>query len=205
MPIVILDREVSSSGSLCDVVKQVLGDTCRLYCLQSESDCEVIIREQNITIAILGDVVVGHLNRENVVKRWLSLKPDLLIVVYSGQHHVTCIENLSLLGARAFVDKMDDLLCVFQKALTLQGGDYCSPEVCRMFYTRKRDAVALDVPNSYVDALHCLANGLDNKQITLTLGMRPRTITRAREVLRKKLSVDTNEQLMCEAKRQGLI
>jgi DNA-binding NarL/FixJ family response regulator len=161
--------------------------------------------------AHLSRVDVLFLDESCITSEWLTDTITQLaaakhpVVLLSRRLHAEYIRRIIQAGARGFIYRDDVLEDSVPMAIRVVRRNvvYISPKATEMMTTGSLlwDTLSPRARN----VLKMMAQGMAVKEIARELEVAPKTIYRDRERLREALNVGTNEQIVAEALRQGLL
>jgi two-component system invasion response regulator UvrY len=145
----------------------------------------------------------------DIARSILSKHSDARIVFYSQFDSDEMLREAYVLGASAFIPKrsaLDDVINALVKVST--EGTYFVPSVASrmaMLSIRRDDSPQTLLDERELQVFRYLALGLETAEIAEKMGLAPKTITNARQSIKKKLNEDKPARMALIAVRSGVI
>ncbi|EKZ99861.1 MULTISPECIES: response regulator [Cupriavidus] len=169
---------------------------------------------QNPVDVAVTDFSMGHgdtsLDGFNLLRKLHRRHPDTRIVVVSAQTNPGVVSRAMKLGARAFVSKEDELDEIVRACIhvTISNGHFYSPSIRAVLDSATAAATAApatELTLRELDVVRLYAQGFQLTEIANKLGRSVSTISSQKTVAMRKLSVQTNTDLIRYAYENGLI
>ncbi|CAG9173239.1 response regulator transcription factor [Cupriavidus pampae] len=167
---------------------------------------------QNPVDVAVTDFSMGHgdtsLDGFNLLRRLARRYPETRIVVVSAQINPGVVTRAMKLGARAFVSKEDELDEIVRACVhvTVSNGHFYSPSIRAVLDSAAAmTAPATDLTLRELEVVRLYAQGFQLNEIASKLGRSVSTISSQKTVAMRKLSVQTNTDLIRYAYENGLI
>ena len=157
------------------------------------------------------DFSMGHGDRSldgfNLLRRLVRLHPKTPVVVISAQTNTGVIHRSMKLGARAFVSKEDDPHEVIRACIqvTSTSGEFFSPSIRAVLEAASTAAPSTELTGRELELVRLYAQGLQLNEIASKLGRSVSTVSSQKTVAMRKLSIQTNTDLIRYAYEHGLI
>ncbi|WP_321368612.1 response regulator transcription factor [uncultured Desulfuromusa sp.] len=172
------------------------------------------LRENRIDV-IVQDLATTELGAPEAIRLYLSEKPEIGVVVYSGQEDEVAVFETLKAGARGYVLKntpVDELVAAIREVY--QGGYFLSPGLnpaIIKFYLehRGKEEDHLSEYQLLTDrekqVFRLLADGKQTSDISDILCVSPKTVAKHRAAVKKKLAMNTTAEMAQYAIRLGVI
>lgn len=157
-------------------------------------------------ILLLDDVLSPVKDFFSVIQYLVREYPNSAIVIMSRKLSARYVQRLIDAGVSGFVYKDDPLEKILINGLQMvrKGQVYISPRIASFtFSTRSHTNLPLNETDREV--LWLLAQGYSMQEIASMLQIVVRSVYRIRNKLRTALEVRTNEQIVDEARKRGLL
>ncbi|MCC6221189.1 MAG: response regulator transcription factor [Deltaproteobacteria bacterium] len=158
------------------------------------------------------DLSMPNLGGMEAISRLRKLKNDTKILVLSAHDDDSSVRAVMRAGANGFVPKTaKSSELEFAITAVLAGKNYLSPSVCSSILgfginSREEDCSPLAVlTDREREVMKLLSEGERNKAIAKKLHISPRTVDSHRANIMKKLSANSNAELVHIALKHGLI
>lgn len=157
------------------------------------------------------DFSMGHGDRSldgfNLLRRLVRMYPKVPVVVISAQTNSGVIHRAMKIGARAFVSKEDDphevvRACIHVTATSFQ---FYSPSIRAALDAASTAAPSTELTLRELEIVRLYAQGLQLNEIASKLGRSVSTVSSQKTVAMRKLSIQTNTDLIRYAYENGLI
>ncbi|SDC84428.1 two component transcriptional regulator, LuxR family [Cupriavidus sp. YR651] len=157
------------------------------------------------------DFSMGHgdasLDGFNLLRCLSRRYPDTRIVIVSAQTNPGVVSRAMKLGARAFVSKEDELDEIVRACIhvTVSNGHFYSPSIRAVLESVSAGtSPGTDLTLRELEVVRLYAQGLQLNEIANKLGRSVSTISSQKTVAMRKLSVQTNTDLIRYAYENGL-
>lgn len=163
---------------------------------------------------VLMDIGLPDLSGIDAARELKSLRPEVAVVALTIHEDEEYFFKMLEAGASGYVPKRaapDELLTAIRVAA--QGEVYLYPTLAKLLVSdyltqeqQTKDEKALDglTPREQEVLAH-LADGAKNMEIAETLGISPKTVSRHRENIMRKLGLHSRTELVKYAIRKGII
>jgi len=172
------------------------------------------LRENRIDI-IIQDLATAELGASEAIRLYLGEKPELGVVVYSGQEDEVAVFETLKAGARGYVLKnkpIDELVIAIREVH--HGGYFLSaglnPAIIQFYLEHREEAE--DQLSEYQlltdrekQVFRLLADGKQTNDISDILCISPKTVAKHRAAVKKKLALNTTAEMAQYAIRLGVI
>lgn len=199
--VIIDDQDIIRLG-----IQQSLGHLSHLTFLGGFADSASFCRSnavQRADVVLLDDTLLG----QDVLRAFQTIHaqcPHAAVLVLGSQLTAGEIHRLIRVGVMGIVCKNEQLqdMLMFGIQHVYEGRVYLSPNAALMAGRINLNPV---LSSRLDDVLHLMARGYNVQQMARDLEISQRAIYNARARLRELLDVDTNEQVVAEALRRGLL
>jgi two-component system response regulator NreC len=172
------------------------------------------LRRIAVDIVIL-DLSLPKLDGNEAIRLYLEEKPDLGIIVYSGQKAETSVYRALKAGARGYILKSSPIPELIQAIREVHRGGYAlspslNPAIIE-FYLAHRDSASdrlagyQDLTDREKQVFRLLANGRQTREIGEILCISPKTVAKHRVAIKRKLSLENVAQMAQYAMHIGLL
>lgn len=196
------------------------------YLLQDYLDIEVVatasngveglqqLRQQSIDV-VVQDLSSAELGGPEAIRLYCEEKPQLGIVVYSGQDDEVAVFEALKAGARGYVLKNAPIAELVDAIREVQQGGYflspsLNPSIIQFYLERREEAD--DQLSEYQlltdrekQVFRLLADGKLTNDIGDILCISPKTVAKHRAAVKKKLALSTTAEMAQYAIRLGVI
>jgi len=203
------------------VVEEGLG-----YLLQGFVDIEVVatasngveglrkIRDLPIDV-IIQDLPSSDLSAPEAIRLYLEEKPQLGVVVYSGNDDEVAVFEILKAGARGYILKNAPIAELVDAIREVHQGGYAlspslNPSIIQFYLEHRKDAD--DQLSEYQlltdrekQVFRLLADGKQTSGISDILCISPKTVAKHRAAVKKKLALNTSAEMARYAIRLGVI
>lgn len=205
-PIAIVDSNELTRAGLAIVLRSLGLEAAHVQLFADGTVFETSLNTQRIVTVIVVDHELNLKRLMHATRRWRTVQPTLRIIVISDNLTQRAIRFLSSAGVRGYLLMTDDAAVHLFEALDrVAYGHYISPQLGESIIRRTREAEELQLRYSHLDVLKLISSGHTNHEIAQILGYTHRTLYRIRSDLREALNTRSNEQMVDEARRSGLI
>jgi two-component system response regulator NreC len=172
------------------------------------------LRENRVDV-IVQDLATTELGAPEAIRLYLDEKPELGVVVYSGQEDEIAVFETLKAGARGYVLKnapIDELVAAIREVH--QGGYFLSPGLnpaIIKFYLEHREEEEDQLSEYQLltdrekQVFRLLADGKQTNDISDILCISPKTVAKHRAAVKKKLALNTTAEMAQYAIRLGVI
>ena len=194
----VIPNEITRVGLYTVLVKR--ADVAEVIPFQSADELAHLDQCQPFDLLLLD--ITGDSGRDIAIPQ--NVQTDYRVIVID-QLHIRFIRQLIKQGMNGIIFSGDDLSKSVQEALdrAVRGIVYMSPKVVEIMSTGS--LILQDMGEREREVLRLIAEGCTVKAIAKALHVSTKTIYRDRDRLREALNVQTNEQIVDEARRQGLL
>lgn len=161
---------------------------------------------QEVDVLLIGDGL-SQTNALTALARLSEERPEIRLIVLGRRWTESSILAALQCGATGVMDRdelLNDLLVAGVRRVYLRQR-YLSPAVADVTLASANTHRAPALTESELDVLRLMRDGLAPKAIAVALRIQPRSIYRKQEIMKEKLDVQTNEQLVAKAVELGLI
>lgn len=170
---------------------------------------------------IITDLAMPGANWLDAIARIHKMCPEIPIVIISAVFEKEILQKTYDLGVSGYASKsFSNSLIISAINLVLAGGVYIPPEILQMSVQSSSETVRnlvkdltreqrgeskVNLTPRQMDVLHCLAQGLANKQIAYKLGLSEGTVKIHITLLMKSLEVNNRTAAVRKAMQLGLL
>ncbi|WP_454766808.1 response regulator [Cupriavidus campinensis] len=196
-------------AALRDCFQRTPGFSIACECTNGSELADAMSHTQ-VDVAVT-DFSMGHGDRSldgfNLLRRLVRQYPDTPVVVISAQSNSGIIHRAMKLGARAFVSKEDDPNDVVRACIyvTATSDRFYSPSIRAVLDAASTAAPATELTVRELEIVRLYAQGLQLNEIASKLGRSVSTVSSQKTVAMRKLSIQTNTDLIRYAYEHGLI
>ncbi len=161
---------------------------------------------QEVDVLLLGDGL-SQTNALAALARLSEERPEMRVIVLGRQWTEAGIRAALECGAVGVMDRdelLHDLLAVGVRRVYARQ-QFLSPAVATVALAHNNTPDAPTLTERELEVVQLMRDGATPKAIAVALRIQPRTVYRKQERLREKLGVQTNEQIVLEAVKRGLI
>jgi DNA-binding NarL/FixJ family response regulator len=197
---------VDDHDLICIAVEEILNRASDINFVGSFASVGTLLETaQEVDVLLLGD----SLSQANVLAALARLseeQPNIRVIVLGRQWTEASIRAALECGAVGVMDRdelLRDLLAVGVRRVYARQ-QFLSPAVgVILAYTNTPDTPVLT--ERELEVVRLMRDGASPKAIAVALSIQPRTVFRKQDHMREKMGVQTNEQLVLEAVKRGLI
>jgi len=196
---------VDDHDLICIAVEEILNRASDINFVGSFASVGTLLETaQEVDVLLLGD----SLSQANVLAALARLseeQPNIRVIVLGRQWTEASIRAALECGAVGVMDRdelLRDLLAVGVRRVYARQ-QFLSPAVgVILAYTNSPTPVLTE---RELEVVRLMRDGASPKAIAVALSIQPRTVYRKQDHMREKMGVQTNEQLVLEAVKRGLI
>jgi two-component system, NarL family, invasion response regulator UvrY len=171
------------------------------------SEAHALFRELSPQIVVM-DITLPGLSGIEAMRRMLDHEPGTRVLIFSMHEDVIFAKRALQAGAFGYVTKASAPGVLVEAVHTVAGGKrYISAAVAQALALRA-DVLDAAATNSLsareFEVLRQLVRGQSIKDIALSMGVTPKTVSNHQSVIRQKLGADSAVQLLSIAKTLGL-
>jgi len=204
MNIIIADDHTFVRSGLCDAVTRIFPDANIFEAREGGEVLNILRQEQSIDLALI-DLFMPDIGGFALLRKMLSLAPEVPMMVISATTKVSHIHKVIELGASAFLHK-NESEDEFDKAvkLVLSGGTYF-PKTQRVAGRQERaneaestlmlNRIENILTTRQLEIFAGIGQGKSNKQIAVELGLAENTIKVHVSTILKALNLDNRTQV----------
>ncbi len=157
---------------------------------------------------VVMDITLPGLSGIEAMRRMLDREPTTRVLIFSMHEEVIFARRALQAGAYGYVTKASAPGVLVEAVHTIAGGrKYLSADVAQALALRADtlDAAASNglSPREF-EVLRQLVRGQSIRDIALSMGINPKTVSNHQSVIRQKLGADSAVQLLSIARRMGL-
>jgi len=172
------------------------------------------LRQLQVDVVLL-EMVLPEVGGVETIRLYLDEKPELPILVYSGQHDESTVFRALKAGAKGYILKTAPLSELIEGIHKVYSGDYAlspslNPAIIE-FYIEHRDR-GFDPLADYEtlterekQVFRLLANGQQTREVADILCISPKTVAKHRIAIKKKLSLTNAAEMAQYAIRLGIL
>jgi DNA-binding NarL/FixJ family response regulator len=164
-------------------------------------------QDNQLNSLLLDDLGAGQGELRQDVRRLLAQHPGLVVIVMSDAGDAGYVQGLFSVGVSGFIQRGEQFAGQVLDALRAvrHGGWYLSPNLSRLVFLGYSHDATTQLTQRDLDVIRRMANGQTVQEIAFHLSVSSQVIYRTRRKLRETLQVQTSEQIVAAALKQGLI
>jgi two-component system invasion response regulator UvrY len=157
---------------------------------------------------VVMDITLPGLSGIEAMRRMLDHEPATRVLIFSMHEDVIFAKRAMQAGAFGYVTKASAPSVLVEAVHTVAGGKkYLSATVAQALALRADtldEAATNGLSAREFEVLRQLVRGQSIKDIALSMGINPKTVSNHQSVIRQKLGADSAVQLLSIAKKLGL-
>ncbi|MEW6562879.1 MAG: response regulator transcription factor [Pseudomonadota bacterium] len=196
-------------------VLQQLGENVEVLNAANFGDAKKLAQEQRDIRLVLLDLNMPGSEGVQSVRYFHQSFPDIPLVVVSGSEQREDIEKVMEYGAMGFISKMSSGKTMLNALrLVLDGGIYLPPQLLQQSVPklepnrvdkRSQNTNKYGLTGRQMEALHYLAQGMSNKEISKHMGLAEGTVKIHIAAIYQVLHVGSRMEAVRAAERLGLL
>jgi len=173
-------------------------------CLSTAEELLTFLRQSCADIIIM-DLSMPGMGGVEALRRVLLKWPELLLIIFSIYQNPRLAKHVLKLGAKAYITKSSDSHVLVEGIETIAaGGEFTSPDL-RLGPEESGEDLLASLSAKEFDIFCCVSEGLSTQQISEKLFLSTKTIANNISIIKKKLRVNSGNQMMHLAIKEGLL
>jgi len=173
-------------------------------CLGSAEELLAFLRHSCADIIIM-DLSMPGMGGVEALRRVLLKWPEFFIIIFSIYQNPRLAKHVLKLGAKAYITKSSDSHVLVQGIEKIAaGGTFVSPDLRLESEVSGEDLLA-SLSTKEFDIFCCVSEGLSTQQISEKLFLSTKTIANNISIIKRKLKVNSGNQMMHLAIKEGLL
>ena len=200
--VAVVDEQELTRIAVCEILSRVadihfVGDFVSVDTMLASNP--------SVDVLLIGDATPTRSHMLTAITQVHEVHPDLRLIALGQRWTYAAIREAIAHGATGIIDRDEHVRDLLPAAVhhVHRGEPYLSPKIASLLLRHETQNGALTPRELRI--VHLMHEGLSTKQIAVELNISPRTIYRHQVEIRHKLGVQTKQQIVHEAGRQGLL
>jgi len=173
-------------------------------CLSTAEELLTFLRQESADIIVI-DLSMPGMGGVEALRRVLLKWPELFIIIFSIYQNPRLAKHVLKLGAKAYMTKSSDSHVLMEGIETIAaGGKFISPDL-KMEPQESGEDLLASLSAKEFDIFRCVSEGLSTQQISEKLFLSTKTIANNISIIKKKLKLNSSNQMMHMAIKEGLL